>query len=61
MTFQFIIEYVDDELPFDYGITDNFLDNFQCIRHYRIRARTAAEAIVKFQTKFPRYRVIGWK
>lgn len=60
MTFQFIIEYVEDDLPYDFGYEDADYEGLKT-KSRRVRARTAEQAIEKFSHEFPGYTVVGWR
>lgn len=65
MTFQFIVEYIDqkEKLPFDFDYSDEsyvLLGN-DIIHSKRIRAKNGEQAIKIFQQKYPELEVIGWR
>lgn len=60
MTFQFIIEYMEDDLPYDFGFEDEDYRGLH-MKSRRVRAKTPEEAISKFQNDFPDRIVIGWR
>ena len=65
MTFQFIVEYIDqkEKLPFDFDYSDEAYDLLgnDIIYSKRIRAKNGEQAIKIFQQKYPEFEVIGWR
>lgn len=63
MTFQFVVEYIDDEYPF--YIPDESCEKTDTLRlsadtlEKRIRAKNRKAAIEKFHTMYPSCTVVG--
>lgn len=59
MTYQFIIEYVENDLPYDFGYEDADYESLKT-KSRRVRARTTEQAIEKFTREFPSCTIVGW-